>query len=347
MAARGKMPSVDAEHKPIGMLYAAGAMRNNEHRLEQLRDDLLMRRGLFVLGAGASAGLVPFGLGFMTAPAIDFVRNGGSFPVERPLHDTRTKKVLKAVRLLGLSDFFPDREIRSGNEDYPFRELAERVSNSHVYYQMAHALASPSYTKRQSDNYRVFRHFRPSLIFNYNLDGLASAQCGTQHRVIDMHGTLNPAYGSPAVRPLLEMAREFDLPLTSENNILCVPEEGSDWALARKLLTAERFDPDFVAVIGYSFGRDGEKFDDALSLDLIEQRFRGFHGRFYVVDPAPERFEVRFSDVLKSRNVIGVRAYWNLFSHALLSAVGGADGGRSLNFTSESLLDRFGDRIAF
>lgn len=322
-------------------------MKRDAERLDRLRADLLSRRGLFILGAGASAGLVSFGTSFMQAPVLDYVRNAGSFPVERPRHDIRTKKVLRSAELLRLDDFFPGRILRPGTDEYPYREISERLSNSHVLHHMLHELARPAYERVECDNYRVFRYFRPSLILNYNLDGIAARQCGRRHLIIDAHGTVHSGLGSPAMRAFLDSAREYDLPLIFDEGILCVPEDNGDLGLWRKLSRAERFAPDFVAIIGYSFGKDGDKFDDDVSLDFVEQRFRGFRGSFYIVDPAPERFEMRFADTLKSKDVVGVCAFWNLFAHALIETIEGRNYGKSLDYLCKETFDRCGSAIVF
>ena len=52
--------------------------------LESILRHFLSRRGLYILGAGASAELAPLGVSFWTASPIDYLRNVSSFPVAVP-----------------------------------------------------------------------------------------------------------------------------------------------------------------------------------------------------------------------------------------------------------------------
>ena len=55
----------------------------------KLNSYLLSKRGLYVLGAGASAGVIPFGTELARKISTAY-RDGGSFPVEVPHQDIRT-----------------------------------------------------------------------------------------------------------------------------------------------------------------------------------------------------------------------------------------------------------------
>jgi hypothetical protein len=48
------------------------------------------RPGLYILGAGASAGEAPFGENFMLGPALDYIPRG--FPVDIPTHSELSQK---------------------------------------------------------------------------------------------------------------------------------------------------------------------------------------------------------------------------------------------------------------
>src|SRR5258708_5503705 len=90
------------------------------------------RRGLFILGAGASAGAseeageVRFGQDFLVGPALDYVR-GDSFPVSLPVSTELSRKVIKVAEGVPLSRVFPDRTIRPGMDEFPYHELLQRM----------------------------------------------------------------------------------------------------------------------------------------------------------------------------------------------------------------------------
>jgi hypothetical protein len=76
------------------------------------------------------------------------------------------------------------------------------------------------YSRTRSDSYDVFRFFYPSLIANYNHDGLASAYCRPRHRVLEMHGTVGRHCGAPEMGPWLTVLRDFDIALPPDDLIM-------------------------------------------------------------------------------------------------------------------------------
>ena len=92
---------------------------------------LRARRGLFILGAGASAGAsasageVRFGQDFLLGPALDYVR-GGSFPISIPFASELSRKIITVAQSVPLSRVFPDRIIRPGTDDFLYQELSNR-----------------------------------------------------------------------------------------------------------------------------------------------------------------------------------------------------------------------------
>jgi hypothetical protein len=307
-------------------------------------------RGLYILGAGASAGLVPFGPEFLRGPGIDYVRGGG-FPADLPQQSELTRRSVAAFTGMDVDDrralFFPGRDIRPGTTDFPVTEFLLRQPDFFTRQRLKHALAESRFRHRQSDSYLVFRLFHPSVILNYNLDGLASDLCGQCHRVIAAHHTVERRYGSPEMAQFLASVREFDLPVPSDDILLCAPESYTDFQLLRRLSEAMRSPPHFVALIGYSFGRNGSGYDDRVSWDFFCRAFDRFAGNIYVVEPKPDDLQGRIAQATKSKNVFGVRAYWNILAHAFIEASGDRPSRKSLNYACEQILDTSGDRVIF
>jgi hypothetical protein len=302
------------------------------------------RPGLYILGAGASAGEAPFGENFMLGPALDYIPGG--FPVDIPTHSELSQKIIAIANGLSPADFFPERAIRLGTEEFPVYEMLRRLPDYYARLFMKHKLAAPRFLQRQSDNYRVFRAFYPSMILNYNLDGLATDLCGKYHRVIDAHGTIEHGYGSPQAAKVIEVARGFDLAGLSDDLLLCTPEERY-LQLPQRLSWVEKCAPDFIAVIGYSFGRNGDNFDDNVSLEIFQRRFKGFAGNVYVIDPHPETLREMIAERLKSKYVFGVRAYWNVLAHVFIYVLQDKGGRKSINYMCEKIFDTLGCEIAF
>jgi hypothetical protein len=129
--------------------------------------------------------------------------------------------------------------------------------------------------------------------------------------------------------------------------VLCEVETISDMRLAGSLLRMHEFVAAYVAIIGYTFGRNDVSHDDWVSLESFEHKFRDFEGDIHIIEPQPAALCEMLRERLKSERVIGVRGYWNVLSHAFLKAARGPDQRRSLNWVCEDILDRLGDRVAF
>lgn len=302
-------------------------------------------RGLYILGAGASTGLVPFASEFLRIPAIDQVR-GGSFPADTSAQSeltvNSTSALLSAENISSL--VYPDRSKRPGTEDPPYAEILRRQTDYFTRRRLEVALATPRFRQLKSDSYLVFRKFYPSVILNYNLDGLASDLCTPPHEVIAAHGTVDRGYGSPEMEEFLRSVREFDRLVPRDDNVLCVRESDDPFGgqLQRKLSRAMGACPHFIAVIGYSFGPD-----DWVSWLTFCRAFRRFAGIIYVIGPEPQELSNRIADAIKSKSVFGIRAYWNILAHAFIDAIGDYRTRRSLNYTCERILDASGDRTVF
>jgi hypothetical protein len=311
------------------------------------------RRGLYILGAGASAGAsesageVPFGHDFLIGPALEYVR-GGSFPVTLPIPSELSGRIKNAARGVSLSRVFPDRILRPGAaEEFPYQELLQRMPDGFARLYMKHDLSKVRFAQRPRENYTVFRYFYPAMLINYNLDGLATEYCGDVHQVVTPHGTIPREFGSPDAAKLLARVREYDVRLGLDGLVLCVPESCGDSYLENCLLRMAICSPSFIAIIGYTFGRNGNGHDDWISLDKFKRAFRRFAGNIYIVEPRPEHLREMIEDSIESNNVFGVPAYWNILAHSFAEAARNRIGRRSLTYVCGQILDRHGNRVVF
>ena len=246
-----------------------------------------------------------------------------------------------------LSRLFPGRAIRPGTPEFPYKEILRRQPDFFTRLHLKRALAEFRFSHRRSESYLAFQLFHPSVILNYNLDGLASDLCDRRHRVIAAHHTVAHRYGSPEVAEVLTSVRDFNRPVPSDDILLCAQSSYTDFQLQRRLSEAMRSTPHFVALIGYSFGRNGSAYDDHVSWDFFCRTFHKFPGNIYVIEPKPDGLQAHIAEATKSKNVFGVRAYWNILAHTFMEASGDRPGRRSLHYACEQLLDTFGDRVIF
>jgi hypothetical protein len=323
-----------------------------EPSYETLLQDFRSRSGLYILGAGVSAGIVPFGASFLGAPAIGYVR-GASFPAHIPQQSELTRRSIATLLSMDAEArravLFDGREVRTGTLDFPYEEFLRRQPDFYTRLHLKHLLAKPRYRQLQNDSYLAFRLFREAMILNYNLDGLASDMCSAFHKVIAAHGTIAHGYGSPRMAEYLLAAREFDLTVPPDDHLICLAESNTDFRLRRQLSGAMGMRPHFVAVIGYSFGRNGNMYDDHVSWDIFCQRFHvsKFAGSIYVIDPEPGELRERIAEATKSNNVFGIWAYWNVLAHVFMKASSDCCLRRSLHYLCAQILDASGDGVVF
>ncbi|MGO9995804.1 MAG: hypothetical protein ACLPTF_25280 [Steroidobacteraceae bacterium] len=302
--------------------------------------------GLYVLGAGTSAGTAPLGRAFWTASSLDFLRNLGGFSVSIPVHSELTRRIIDGSSNLSLSEIFPGRAFRFEDEKSFYLEILERLPDYFARTYLKHLLAKANFSRQQSDSYRIFHCFRPSLIANYNHDGLATRLAAAGHRVVEMHGSVERGYGSPEMAKFLEQVREYHLTDVEDGLVMGVPESYLDLKLARNLQIIGAFSPAFIAIIGYSFARYKDGHDDQVSLDYFKMRFQGFPGNIYIVDPAPECLQETLADAIRSRNVFPIRAYWNVLAHVFMGMVHEPISRKSLSYLHQRILDRYGGGIS-
>lgn len=67
-----------------------------EPSFESILQRFLCQRGLYMLGAGSSAGLTPIGNGLYRIPAFYWWRNGGGFSPDIPLHSPFVQKIIES-----------------------------------------------------------------------------------------------------------------------------------------------------------------------------------------------------------------------------------------------------------
>src|SRR5215472_7237600 len=106
--------------------------------------------------------------------------------------------------------------------------------------------------RRATSNRNAGRHhrgFASDFPRNPHHDGFAAAQCGDKHWVIDIHGSIDPWYGSPGVKELIARVREFDVFIPTGDLIMFERETRDNVTLLRRLAAAAAVMPDFVAIL--------------------------------------------------------------------------------------------------
>jgi hypothetical protein len=320
--------------------------------LEELLWRFRYSKGLFVLGAGASAGIVPFDRKFTASPAIDFLDNLTSFAASPTDKDELTRRSIEAaVPLLLARRHQPWFDLDMAKAI--LNRLPSAFANFHVVHILAGARLKQRLENQRYRNYAVFDFFPPTLLLNYNLDGIATDICGAHHRVVPVHGMVDASLGSEETARLVARLREVDIDFRFEDLLLCVPEphfgEPGHADLVRLLDPMWRCKPDFVAIIGYSFASQdpntGRVYDDHESLRLFVERFKDYDGPVFVLDPSAATME-RLEDRLRSCNVISVPYNWNILSAVMVHRLLGLGEDESLLDSYHRLIDLEGGNVS-
>jgi hypothetical protein len=303
-----------------------------------------------MVGAGASAGSAPLGREFWIESPRSYLRDLLSFPATVTPRSPLTQRMIDYCGI-EIEDIFPGICFRPGTDEFPIRAFLKRLPNGFAREQLKHVLARARYLARTegtvTNSYRVFRTFHPSVIADYNHDGLSQEFCGANHAIVGMHGTIHPVYGSPEFAEWISDLREYDIALPHDGLIMGLSESWADDHLRRRLSWVMSRAVEHVTIIGYSFAQIGKGYDDAVTLAYFVHRFRGFRGPIFVISPDPSRLCEMLSDALKIKTVYPVKRYWNVLAHGYLESLRNPDKFRSLDHAHGSLYDRHGSGKAF
>jgi hypothetical protein len=263
-------------------------------------------RTFYVVGAGASYGLVP-----MTPQLRKFVEreydNIGIYPVssvprsplfDRIIGDVRFDR--DSVRKLLLYHIAPgtlDLLVQCGL----WRSLVGAVPPQYGVFDVVG---------------------KPSTIFSFNLDGLASAYRGRSHQVLEPHGSIDRLWlESPYYGEWLHATSAYDLILPYLTpKLLPSPEpsaitETAPYVFGRHLFRMCRA----IVLIGYSFGRREGGFDDAESFEYFVDLLRTHQRPALVVAPSPDELVDLLQQRVHSRSVYAVPVPWEVLSEIVLS----------------------------
>jgi hypothetical protein len=292
--------------------------------LDHLFSRLQRRRATYFVGAGASAPVVPFGEELDWKIIRGHILSGRFRPVISAENPATRRIIGRYSYLPGLGPHpVYGREVRAGTDDN-VPALLKLLGAADARMRMIDELSQAKQSRRQLDGYRIFRAFHPGLIMSFNVDGFVADVRGSEHWVVEVHGSIATKLGEP------------------NGIILDEPEHDDDPVLLGKLLEIWRTFPECVVIIGYTFGRKDGYHDDWVSLNEFTRRYRQFRGDIFVVDPEPHSLREVLADNLASPNVYAVPAYWNILARAFIEKSSGRGAGQSLMYRHELILDKCG-----
>ena len=246
------------------------------------------------------------------------------------------------IQAHALGQSFYDTPLRPGTDEPPYREILDRLPHGGADAAYKHLLAVQRFAQRRFPSYTMLRAFWPSILLNYNLDGLAADTCGDHHLVVPMHGSVPADYGSPAGREIARSLQEYRIELPYDGLHPIGPELVTDAALQCRLRYMEWRDATFAMIVGYSFGRFEGGYDDNLSLASFIRRFRDKPIDIYICDPYPIELAGMLGEKLRSKRVHTFPIYWNILASGFTQVLAGVLDIADLAFIHEVTLDRHG-----
>jgi hypothetical protein len=260
----------------------------------------------YILGAGASAGLVPF-----TATARNLIRR------------LYMSIGIYSVNLDAWGSPLYNRMARfSGKGPYLQSDMLLRYIPRTALELAVQKVLAPRLGHQAPPQYQVFRRLPRSVLFTFNLDGLARYHLDKSHHILEPHGTVDRFWtDSSKFEEYLEWSLDIPLPSVSQK-ILPGPEPYSITnASAYREAASILRDAPAVIVLGYSFGTFAGRFDDAESFAYFIDCQQHSPSPIFVVSPDPEPLSASIEEALKSRRVIPVTLYWDVFSRVVEAAL--------------------------
>jgi len=263
-------------------------------------------RTFYLLGAGASYGLVPVTQKMRSIIESDY-HSVGVYPTTPSPRSPLFKRVIGEI---------------SPDEQDIQKILLTHMPPAALDLLAQRALWVPSNGVVPSQ-YAVFEVVcSPATLCNFNLDGLASLHCGHRHSVIEMHGRIDrPWFERANYRELLEAAVIDEIPIPHLSPKLLPQPEPTDttshpnYTRAQQLFHLARA----VIILGYSFGQRSDGFDDTQSFEFFVSLMRCHPRPVFVVSLTPHDLAEMLRDRLSSHHVYGISLRWELFSGAVLA----------------------------
>ncbi len=263
----------------------------------------------YVLGAGASAGLVPFTVDTLAFVRQRYVDIGMYSAMDPPLSPLLDRVVFEPM----FSGW------RRG-EGHPDDFLVQRIplSTLELLSQLAwsprlHRAAPPQYSLLQ-------RVAGPAVFFTFNLDGLARFYLRHRHLVLEPHGTVcRLLTENPEFKELLECSLDVSSPSIAP--MLLPGPEPTQITSSRPYVKARTYlrTAPAVVIIGYSFGTFRGKMDDSESFEYLLDALAKRQCPVFVVDPNADSLASYIEERLRCRRVVPVELRWDDFSSTLLA----------------------------
>lgn len=266
---------------------------NQHKRIQCLLRAMCQPRTFYLLGAGASYGLVPVTEDMRSIIESEY-HSVGVYPTT-PLPPSPLFK-----RVIG--------------EIFPFEQDIQKLILAYMSPAALDLLTQRALWIPNNNvippQYAVFEVVgSPATLCNFNLDGLASLHCGHRHSVIEMHGRIDrPWLEHPNYRELRDAAVIYGIQTPHLTPKLLPQPEPADTASHLSYMRAKQLFhfSHTVIILGYSFGQRSDGFDDTQSLEFFVSLMKRYPRPVFVVSPTPHDLAEMLRDKISSHHVYGI-----------------------------------------
>lgn len=174
----------------------------------QLLVEAFNNTSFYILGAGASAGIIP--LTFQLGERIkNIYLNYGVFPTEKSDLDDTSKRII-------------------GNAYYSEDIFIQTIKNGPIKSIALQALKSNQVFELPPNQYYAFNLAKKSILFNFNIDGLANTYC-KKHIRRHPHGSLDSTiFNSELLDELIPASIEYDIEPPNIPNLILPGKENAN-----------------------------------------------------------------------------------------------------------------------
>lgn len=260
----------------------------------------------YILGAGASAGVVPMTCELKKTIIKDY-DNHGIYSLETSIPDSVFRRVI-------------------GNpNDYDDKKWVwrlERFVPSAVYAMVLERLVRSRLPINLSQ-YDIFNFAqKPSTIFNMNVDGLAKRYC-SGHNVLEPHGRIPfDIVKSPLWKEFIDDLIVFGGDVFKIPGVLLLQPEQREITAHRAYKKAISIFPvaRYIVLIGYSFGMFHNTIDDSETFEFFRELLRRCPKQVLVVGLHPEVDDIvgNIQEAAKLKTIYSIPVYWNHLSQAII-----------------------------
>lgn len=267
-----------------------------------LLNEAFKYNSFYIIGAGASAGLIP-----MTHEQGGTIFNRyfkfGMFSLNEGLLDEGAK------RLLGSMQYAEDQI-----------ELVNRINPGAVRAIAMQLMTPGSNIVKKPYQYIVFKLAKEkSVVFSLNVDSLATKYCGN-HYIFYPHGKLNPALmQSNSWNEIIDICLHYSLEPPKIPGLLLPQKEPFGITNGQQYKACKYLFPymNYIVLIGYSFGFDGNELDDCETFDFFKNLLKSYKKPIIVIDPfRSEKIAEMLREEFKNKQVYEISAYWEYLSQA-------------------------------